>query len=317
MEGLALEAFVNDSLEFYAKVREQHNITITSLTKEVIDGLVICTAIGSMPARKDGNFAPGERTERSDSASGAVSIEGLTGIAKADAFKSAETQAKSRLTISLSGIRCKTEQGPAQPEPAFAELPTVNAAPAVVEVDTRVDLPGVIVTESAVAAMHREADKLAAQVPDVANSTAPSVAVATIAAGGQASIFDEPAPETLVVPQAPQVVVPAPVVDAVLAAVQPPTATGVSMPVAVPKPADQPTRLQYQGFTTRCTKLVRDVLPKAGKDAPALLLPYLRKVFGVKDLNHETTSISLWESTLGKIENAGSPAAMLSILKGN
>jgi hypothetical protein len=349
MEGQMLEQFLNESLEFYAKVRQENNITITSLTKEILDGMVVFTAVGSMPARRDGNYGPVERQERLDSASGAVDISGLMGEAKANAFKSAETQAKSRLTISLSGVRM-----PAPPriersldfvaEPVLNKVPEVNQAPAEVVADIRkalvqdtpqateltllvVPVPEVklpptsvvlevpVVTETQIAALHQEAKVLSAPVENPAERTVPAPAPVAAAAviDGQASIFDEE-PETLVVPQvapkAPEVV------DAVLAAVQQPTETGVVMPVPVAKSGDAPTRLEFQGFTTRCAHLCRNVLPKAGKDAPGKLMPYFRKVFGVKDLTPENTSISLWESSLSALEKAANPAEALKILNG-
>jgi hypothetical protein len=75
------------------------------------------------------------------------------------------------------------------------------------------------------------------------------------------------------------------------------------------------TRSRFQGYTGRCAKLCRNVLPKAGKGAPGLLVPYMRKIFGVKDLTPQTTSIALWESTLAKLENASSPEALVEIIK--
>ncbi len=79
--------------------------------------------------------------------------------------------------------------------------------------------------------------------------------------------------------------------------------------------AEQPTRVQFQGYTTRCNKLVREVLSKTGPGSGGLLLPYFRKIFGVKDISPETTSVPLWESTLAKLENASSPEALVEILK--
>lgn len=306
------EVFANESLEFYARVRKEQGISITSVTKEVIEGLVIYTAVGRMG-------------DREDSASGAASLEGLTSLAKADAFKSAETQAKGRLTISLSGIRMpnRATSGPAAAEPVVDALPEVNHAPANVVEDVRITAlvpenpsvehlqttPFPVVSEEQVASVHREVEALGRQfVEDVRFKAA--IAASTTE---QPGMFDEsPEPLTVAPPQAPP---PAPVVDAVLAACQEATATGVVMPVPIEKPVDQPTRLQYQAFTLRCTKLVRDKLPKAGKDAPNALLPFLKKVFAVKDLTAESTSIKLWESTLARLE-AASPAEAFLILKG-
>ncbi len=76
----------------------------------------------------------------------------------------------------------------------------------------------------------------------------------------------------------------------------------------------KPTPVEFKAFTARCTKLVRDVLPKAGKEAPGLLLPFLKKTFGTNEI--QTATVKLWESTLTRIETASTPADRLAILKG-
>jgi hypothetical protein len=63
----------------------------------------------------------------------------------------------------------------------------------------------------------------------------------------------------------------------------------------------------------RCTKLVRDVLPKAGKEAPGSLLPFLQKVLGVQDL--QQANVLAFEEVLGRLESAGTAAAAYSIIK--
>ena len=313
MDSQQFDQSLNESLEFYGKVREEKGISITSLTREVTEGLVIYTAVG-------------KRGERTDSATGAVSIEGLKGLEKADAFKAAETQAKSRLTISLSGVRI--ERAPSAPEPAALDAPTVNNDKAEVVPTLSITLPiekaheiakqileqpvlvpRIHVTEEMISKIHEEAEVLSVSEPAAAKLD-PAV---PIAVDGQNSIFDEE-PDVLVAPTPLPVPKPEPV-DAVLAAVQPTTATDITMPIPIPKPADQPTRLQFQGYTIRCSKIVRG-LNAAGKDAPSALMPYLRKIFGTKELSPETTSILLWESTLTALETAGSPAATFKILKG-
>jgi len=77
--------------------------------------------------------------------------------------------------------------------------------------------------------------------------------------------------------------------------------------------SEKPTRLQFQYFTARCTKLCREVLPKAGKDAPAQLLPYLRKVFGVQDLSQATCL--QWEGVLSRLEGAKTASDAYLIIK--
>jgi hypothetical protein len=81
------------------------------------------------------------------------------------------------------------------------------------------------------------------------------------------------------------------------------------------KEEGRPTRVQFQGYTARCAKLSREALSKAGQGTPGLLMSYMRKIFGVDFISPETTSISLWESTLANLENASSPEALVEILK--
>lgn len=84
-------------------------------------------------------------------------------------------------------------------------------------------------------------------------------------------------------------------------------------PAPVPDGDPKPTPVEFKAFTARCTKLVRDVLPKAGKEASGLLLPFLKKTFGTPDIQNAT--VKMWEATLSKIETAGSPQAAAAILK--
>src|SRR6266481_133690 len=79
------------------------------------------------------------------------------------------------------------------------------------------------------------------------------------------------------------------------------------------KPLEKPTRLQFQAFTARCTKLCRDVLPKAGKEASAALLPFLRRAFGVQDLSR--ASVLQWEEVLARLEGAPNADAAYQIMK--
>lgn len=322
MDGQTFEQMLESSQEFYAKIRKDHNVTITASVREIVDDVVIYTISGAIGERKD-------------TSSGVSSLENLKGMDKANAIKAAETQAKNRLTTSLTGIKWLGEGTAKAVEPAAVDQPQVNNEPAEVVPDMRLpaisnpaatidpeimksvettDLPVLIIdvspiiSENQLSRMHVEAQSLQQQVP--ATSPVPEATVE------QGSIFDEP--EVLVIPSPAPAVQAAPIVDAVLEACQEKTATGVVMPVPNEKNPDQPTRLQFQGFTVRCTKLVRDVIPKAGdKAAPGLLLPYLRKTFGVKEMTPENTLISVWEATLSKLENAGSPVATLAILKGN
>ena len=89
---------LNGKLTLYAKkdateqLRKLNGISITQLESKVIDDLYIVTAIAST---KDG---------RIDQATGAVTIGNLRGDAKANAIMKAETKAKRRVTLSISGM---------------------------------------------------------------------------------------------------------------------------------------------------------------------------------------------------------------------
>lgn len=73
------------------QLRLKHGVSITSMTREIVGGVLIVTATGRI----------GDRT---DSAIGALPIEGLRGEAYAVAVMKAETKAKRRLTLSLCGL---------------------------------------------------------------------------------------------------------------------------------------------------------------------------------------------------------------------
>jgi hypothetical protein len=76
------------------------------------------------------------------------------------------------------------------------------------------------------------------------------------------------------------------------------------------KSLEKPDRLQFQGYTQRCTKLVRDVLPKgSGME----LLPFLKKAFGVQNLQEAT--VLQWEEALARLEGAPNAAAVYQIIK--
>lgn len=89
---------LNGKLVLYAnrsctdQVRRVNGIEVTKLEREKADDLAIVTAYGR------------DRSGRQDSAIGAVNIKGLQGEALANALMKAETKAKRRLTLSMSGL---------------------------------------------------------------------------------------------------------------------------------------------------------------------------------------------------------------------
>lgn len=89
---------LNGKLTLYAnkgcaeQIRRNLGISITKMESAVFDDIVTYTVYGEA---KDGHR---------DSASASVSIGGLRGEAKANAFMKAETKAKRRLTLSMGGL---------------------------------------------------------------------------------------------------------------------------------------------------------------------------------------------------------------------
>jgi hypothetical protein len=89
---------MKSGLTLYAKkectdqLRYLNKVSITKLTERVIDDIYIVTAEAC---------TPGGRTDQSQ---GAVSIQGLKGENKANAFMKAETKAKRRATLSICGL---------------------------------------------------------------------------------------------------------------------------------------------------------------------------------------------------------------------
>ena len=74
------------------QLRKIHGISIEISSRELVEECYIVTAKAKTP---DG---------RTDEAIGAVSISGLRGEAKANSFMKAETKAKRRVTLSISGL---------------------------------------------------------------------------------------------------------------------------------------------------------------------------------------------------------------------
>lgn len=89
---------LNGKLVLYARkeatdqLRNKRCVSITKLERESSDGIYIVTAYAA------------DKTGRTDSSIGAVSIEGLKGDNRANAIMKAETKAKRRVTLSLCGL---------------------------------------------------------------------------------------------------------------------------------------------------------------------------------------------------------------------
>lgn len=96
--------FLNGKLQLYAKagcadqIRTNKGLSIDPLKRELQDDLYLVTARGHLP---DG---------RTDEATGVVSVAGLKGTDKANAYMKAETKAKRRLTLSLVGLGMLSEE---------------------------------------------------------------------------------------------------------------------------------------------------------------------------------------------------------------
>lgn len=88
---------LNGKLTLYAKrdatdqLRKVHSVSIDNVKHDTVDDLIIVTASASIG-------------DRSDTATGAVSLAGLKGEAKANAIMKAETKAKRRVTLSICGL---------------------------------------------------------------------------------------------------------------------------------------------------------------------------------------------------------------------
>lgn len=89
---------LNGKLTLYARkdateqLRKRHEISVTKLEREVVDGIFCVTAyVENSSGRKDSSL-------------GAVNIEGLKGEAKANAMMKAETKSKRRATLSICGL---------------------------------------------------------------------------------------------------------------------------------------------------------------------------------------------------------------------
>src|SRR5262249_43711740 len=74
------------------QLRKVHNISVTVVSREVVEDCFVVTARATMP------------TGRQDESIGAVPIAGLKGESRANAMMKAETKAKRRVTLSICGL---------------------------------------------------------------------------------------------------------------------------------------------------------------------------------------------------------------------
>lgn len=106
------------------QLRKVHSISIdpAGFTREVIEGIYIVTAPASMA------------NGRTDVSTGAVSIEGLKGEARANAMMKAETKAKRRVTLSICGLGMLDET-------EVESIPNASAPAEPVQASRRIALP--------------------------------------------------------------------------------------------------------------------------------------------------------------------------------
>jgi hypothetical protein len=260
------ELFAEMVLDPTAMVRRCCNISIDRKEQHITETYVATTVYGSMPI-------PGTDQVRHDVGTGASMLTGLFGMDWSNAVKAAETQAKRRLTTSLTGYgfkgSAKEEEIVAAKatEPAVVETPQVNNGKAEVTADTRPDtnlrdlmptdlemaktaaelvpLPTVIPTasEATLAHLHQEAQSLSAPTPPSQAEGAPikPAAPVTVPAVAQPSFFDdEPSevPGPAAVPN-----VPAHAAPSTTEVAPQPTASAPSTIVGTPAVPDAPTGL--------------------------------------------------------------------------
>jgi hypothetical protein len=153
---------------------------------------------------------------------------------------------------------------------------------------------------------HEQA-KAVARSPHTEYLAAKPKAAEPAAHTGQASIFDEE-PEPIpferpfdIAPESPNAYTDPVAANADIAESQPAATGGL------------PTANQYKAYTARCTKLVRDVLPKAGKGASDLLMPWLKRKMGISNMADAT--IQNWDLYLPMVESAPTAAIAVKLLK--
>lgn len=295
--------------------RKMHCISVTKLTREVVDELVIVTVEGST---KDG---------RTDSAIGAIALPSSP-KERADAIMSAETKAKKRLTISLAALgmldESETEGLRARAAAALSaqsstlvpeelpNVPEVNDLPAAVTKHTRPadkPLPGLFGAVDAPTAQQPanmgSGTTLQARTPTV---------TASVPFTPKADPLPEPAeelpPSTIEPPTGadPEPVSPAEPVSAVAETV-PSGETIVSADEAMPD------NKLLTDFLKRATKLVKGRLEKGGdKQAGNNLKAFLTRRAG-KSLTKELTA-KMWEEGLAAVEACTTDSEAVKLVRG-
>jgi hypothetical protein len=342
------QAFRHD---IHALITEDMSIDANAMLRRLY-GITIVNAGGAFS--QDGTkyiyTITGQMKGRTEVAVSAVDLVGLNGEAWGNAVKATETQAKRRLTTSLVGYgykksgedsEAKTSQVVKVAEPIVEKVPEVNNAPATVVEDTRIETTMIppAVTEAKVEKMLSTLSKETnAPERDPANDPAPKKGTPEPEKGTeQQSLFDlessieepkdsatllnelfpEKEPVKIAIAET-SLEVPAVVekiVDQTPAEEPPPPPVQDIQPVV--STSEKPTLQQYRALTLRVTKIVRDVLPKAGnpgKEAAKEMPVFLRKVLGVQDFSQANNTA--FEEVLGRLESAKTPAEVVSIIKG-
>lgn len=97
---------LNGKLVLYARkdcteqLRKRDNVSVSITAREHVEGVYVVTARATIY----GDSPLGQVALRSDESIGAVPLENLKGEAKANAMMKAETKAKRRVTLSISGL---------------------------------------------------------------------------------------------------------------------------------------------------------------------------------------------------------------------
>lgn len=97
---------LNNKLVLYARkdcteqLRKRDNVSVSITAREHVEGVYVVTARATIY----GDSPLGQVALRSDESIGAVPLENLKGEAKANAMMKAETKAKRRVTLSISGL---------------------------------------------------------------------------------------------------------------------------------------------------------------------------------------------------------------------
>lgn len=98
-------------------MRKLHGVSVKIVARELVEDVYVVTAQAS------------DKGGRCDESIGAVAVKGLQGEAKANALMKAETKAKRRVTLSISGLGMLDEtevEEPAQPPTPLADFKKAN-----------------------------------------------------------------------------------------------------------------------------------------------------------------------------------------------